>query len=339
MLPDADSIVAPHARLRRLRATPTLRSLLRENTVSVDDLIYPMFVCDGTERREEISSMPGVFRLSIDQYEKEITSLYKKGLKAVLLFGIPAHKDAVGSSAVDAEGCVQRAIRVTKRIAPEILIISDICVCEFTDHGHCGIVEDGKILNDRSLTLLQEMALSHAVAGVDMVAPSAMMDGQVAAIREALDANGFESLPIMGYSAKFSSNFYGPFREAAQSAPKSGDRKSYQMDSANSREAIEEIALDIEQGADIIMVKPALSYLDIVKEASQIFSKPIAVYNVSGEYSMIKAAAAAGYIDEKAVAMECLLSFKRAGASLIITYFAPQVIEWLEENRPKSEIS
>lgn len=325
-----EAIVAPQSRLRRLRSSAGLRSLVRETSLSIDDFIFPMFVCDGIKRREEISSMPGIFRLSLDQYEIEIAALYKKGLRAVLLFGIPAHKDAMGTSAFDEKGCVQRAIRITKEIAPEMIVISDVCVCEFTDHGHCGIVENGKVLNDQSLSLLQNMALSHAQAGADMVAPSAMMDGQVAAIRQALDKSGYESLPIMGYSAKFSSSFYGPFREAAQSAPQFGDRKSYQMDAANGREAMEEIRLDIEQGADIIMVKPALAYLDIVKQASQQFSKPVAVYNVSGEYSMIKAAAAAGYIDEKAVAMECLLAFKRAGASLIISYFAPQAIEWLK---------
>ena len=323
--------VAPHARLRRLRSTTSLRSLVRETSLSVDDLIFPMFVCDGTNRREEISSMPGIFRLSLDQYEIEIATLAKKGLRSVLLFGIPAHKDAIGSSAVDENGCVQKAIRITKRIAPEIVVISDICVCEFTDHGHCGLVENGKVLNDQSLSLLANMALSHAKAGADMVAPSAMMDGQVAAIRAALDSADHESLPIMAYSAKFSSSFYGPFREAAQSTPQFGDRKTYQMDPANGKEALEEIRLDIEQGADIIIVKPALAYLDIVKQASQMFNKPLAVYNVSGEYSMIKAAAAAGFIDEKAVALECLLAFKRAGASLIISYFTPQAIEWLKQ--------
>lgn len=323
--------IPPHARMRRMRSTPTLRSLVRENSVCASDLIYPMFVCDGLNRREEISSMPGIARLSLDQYEIEILKLAQKGLKSVLLFGIPAHKDALGSAAFDENGCVQRAIRMTKEIAPEIVVVSDVCVCEFTDHGHCGVVENAKVLNDASLSLLSNMALSHAEAGADIIAPSAMMDGQVAAIRHALDSSGYESLPIMAYSAKFSSSFYGPFREAAQSTPQFGDRKTYQMDAANGREAMEEIKLDIEQGADIVMVKPGLAYLDIVKKASELFSKPIAVYNVSGEYSMVKAAAAAGFIDEKSVAMECLLAFKRAGASLIISYFTPQALEWIEE--------
>jgi porphobilinogen synthase len=322
--------LASDARLRRLRTSNSIRTIVRENKLQAEDLIYPVFVCDGKDRREAISSMPGVERVSLDHFEKDLLRYKQIGIRSLLIFGIPAHKDAVGTSAFDNNGCVQRAIRLCKELAPEIVVISDICLCEFTDHGHCGLVEKGQVLNDPTLELLAKMALSHAKAGVDLVAPSSMMDGQVAAIRSVLDQNSFSNIPIMAYSAKFSSAFYGPFREAAQSAPQFGDRKAYQMDSGNAREALEEIRLDIEQGADIVMVKPGLAYLDILSRASQIFNKPLAVYNVSGEYSMIKAAAAAGYIDEKAVAMETLLAFKRAGAKLIISYFTPDAIKWLQ---------
>ena len=325
-----ESLFPSSARLRRLRSSKALRELVRENSLSMDDLIYPVFVCDGKGRREPISSMPGVERVSLDQYQQDLERYRKLGIKALLIFGIPNHKDATGSSALDAEGCVQSAIRMTKELTPEIVVMSDVCLCEFTDHGHCGVISCGSVSNDQTLELLAKMAVSHAKAGADLVAPSSMMDGQVAAIRQALDAEGFSHLPVMAYSAKFSSAFYGPFREAAQSAPQFGDRKAYQMDAANGKEAMEEIRTDIEQGADIVMVKPGLAYLDVLARAADNFNKPLAVYNVSGEYSMVKAAAAAGFIDEKAVALEMLLAFKRAGAKLIITYFAPQAAEWLK---------
>lgn len=318
----------PSHRLRRLRQTPAMRELLRENSLSANDFIYPLFVCDGENKREEISSMPGQYRLSLDILQDEIGTLSEKGVRSVLLFGVPDHKDSQASSALG-DNVIQKAIRVCKENAPQMVCITDICVCEFTDHGHCGFIEDGDVVNDSTLNLLSEMSVSHAQAGADMVAPSAMMDFQVRAIRAALDGEGFESLPIMAYASKFSSAFYGPFREAANSAPQFGDRKSYQMDPANGREALREIQSDAEQGADIIMVKPAMAYMDIVQQARKETNLPVAVYNVSGEYAMIKAAAERGWIDERAVTLELMLGFKRAGADLIISYSTPDVISWI----------
>ncbi len=307
-----------------------MRALVRETALTADDFIYPMFVCDGENQKVEISSMPGQHRFSLDLFEEEVGKLAESGVRSILLFGVPDHKDEKASSAFDEEGLVQKAIRISKEIAPQLVCVSDICLCEFTSHGHCGLIENGDVLNDESLELLANMAVSHARAGADLVAPSAMMDFQIEAIRNGLDSNGFREIPIMAYSAKFSSGFYGPFREAANSAPQFGDRKSYQMDPMNTREAMREIACDVEQGADIIMVKPALSYMDIVRKARDEFNLPVAVYNVSGEYAMIKAAAQNGWIDERSVALEMLGSFKRAGADIIISYYTPEVINWIK---------
>lgn len=316
-------------RLRRLRGTAALRALVRETSLRGDDLVYPMFVCEGAGKRESIESMPGQYRLSLDVFAEEVSRLAEAGLRSVLLFGVPNEKDSHGSGALQDDGLVQRAIRQAKKAAPQLFVMSDICLCEFTDHGHCGIVRDNDVVNDESLELLAEMAVSHARAGVDLVAPSAMMDGQVRAIRTALDDAGFTSTPIMAYAAKFASKFYGPFREAANSAPQFGDRKSYQMDPANAREARRELLADAEEGADIVMVKPGLAYLDVLRMARDAVDNPLAVYNVSGEYAMVKAAAERGWIDEQGVAMEILLGFKRAGADLIITYFAEDALKWI----------
>jgi porphobilinogen synthase len=312
----------PVSRLRRLRKTPALRSLVRETSFSKDDLIYPLFVVEGENVKREISSMPGQYQMSIDNILRECDELLNLGLNSILLFGIPAEKDEVGSGAYADDGIIQKAVRGIKDRFPEMLIVTDVCLCEYTSHGHCGVIENEYVQNDTTLELLAREALSHARSGADIIAPSDMMDGRVAAIREILDDNGFSEMPIMAYSAKFSSAFYGPFREAAESAPQFGDRKSYQMDPANSDEAMREIALDIQEGADIVMVKPALSYLDLIRRASDTFNTPIAAYNVSGEYSMIKAAAANGWLDGEKVMMEVLTSIKRAGAGIIITYFA-----------------
>lgn len=325
----ATQAFSPGERLRRLRKTPALRSLLQEVNFSANDFIYPMFVCDGQKVKQEISSMPGQFRMSLDVFQQQICELAEAGVRAILLFGVPNHKDEHASGAVCADGLIQKAISICKQNAPQVVCISDICVCEFTSHGHCGYIENGDVLNDQTLELLATMALSHAQAGVDMVAPSAMMDYQVAAIRQQLDLEGFKDLPIMAYSSKFSSAFYGPFREAANSAPQFGDRKSYQMNPANAREALREIQSDVAQGADIIMVKPALAYMDIIQTARRETQLPVAVYNVSGEYAMIKAAAERGWIDEKAVTLEMMLGFKRAGADLIISYSTPDLIRWI----------
>lgn len=313
----------PVNRMRRLRGNETVRRMVRETSLSIDDLIYPLFIVHGQDQKNPIASMPGIFQFSRDRLPEEIREIKRLGIPAVLLFGIPEHKDAVGSSAWEEHGVVQDGIRVIKDICPELMIITDVCMCEYTDHGHCGQLDpDGTLNNDATLELLAKEALSHVKAGCDMVAPSDMMDGRVGFIRQCLDDNGFEQIPIMSYAAKYASGFYGPFREAAGSTPGFGDRKGYQMDPANAREAIREIELDIEEGADIIMVKPALAYMDIIREVRNRFSCPVAAYNVSGEYSMIKAAAEHGWLDEERITMEVLTSIKRAGADLIITYSA-----------------
>jgi len=318
-------------RPRRLRRSKNIRDLVRETNLSAADFVKPLFVVNGENIREEISSMPDNYHLSLDQLKKEVKRLLDLGIKAIILFGLPKYKDAEGSSAWQQNGIVQKAVRRLKKEFPELLIITDLCLCQYTDHGHCGILEDGKIKNDATLSRLAKIALSHAEAGADMIAPSDMMDGRVAKIRQTLDENGFKEIGIMAYSAKYHSSFYGPFRDAAHSAPGQGDRSSYQMDAANSDEALREIELDVKEGADIIMVKPALSYLDIIQKASDNFNLPLAAYNVSGEYAMVKAAAEKGWIDEKSVALEILTSIKRAGADIIITYWADSAVQWLNE--------
>lgn len=319
----------PIQRLRRLRQRDGLRRMVRETSLAPSDFIYPMFVVEGRGRREEIASMPGQFRCSVDFLIKEAGEIFGLGIPAVILFGIPDRKDERGSSGFDPDGVVQRAIRAVKDKVPGLIVVTDVCIDEYTSHGHCGIVKDGRIVNDETLECLRAMARTHAQAGADMVAPSDMMDGRVAAIRTELDAAGFAETPIMAYAAKFASCFYAPFRDAAASSPQFGDRQSYQMDPANRREALREIALDIEEGADIVMVKPALPYLDIVAAARAFTDLPLAAYQVSGEYSMIKAAAKAGWIDESRAMMESLLAIKRAGADLILTYFAKDAVRLL----------
>jgi len=314
----------PVTRLRRLRKNAALREMFRETHLHRSDLMYPVFVVEGDGIKKEISSMPGQFQMSIDNVVRECEELQRLGLNSILLFGIPAEKDEVGSDAYDENGIIQKALRAIKKEFPEIVAITDVCLCEYTSHGHCGVIENGDVQNDATLDLLVKEALSHAQAGADVIAPSDMMDGRVSSIRSALDKNGFADIPIMAYSAKYSSAFYGPFREAAESAPQFGDRRSYQMDPPNSDEAIREIALDIQEGADIVMVKPALSYLDIIRRTKDEFNMPVAAYNVSGEYSMIKAAAANGWLDGERVMIEVLTSIKRAGADVIITYFAKE---------------
>ncbi len=321
----------PVTRMRRLRASQTVRSMVRETELTVKDLIYPLFVVYGQNKKIPVASMPGICQLSVDLVAEEARRVNQLGIPAVLLFGIPEHKDAAGSSAWQGHGEVQRAIRAIKDSCPDLMVITDVCMCEYTDHGHCGMVEDnGVVNNDATLELLAREALSHVQAGCDMVAPSDMMDGRVAAIRKCLDENSYTQVPIMAYSAKYCSSFYGPFREAAESAPRFGDRKTYQMDPANAREALREVALDIEEGADIVMVKPALPYLDVIRTVKDKFGMPTAAYNVSGEYAMVKAAALQGWIDEERVVAEVLTSIKRAGADLIITYFAPYMAELLQ---------
>lgn len=314
----------PVNRMRRLRNNEKLRAMVRENRLSVEQLIYPMFVAHGKGIKSEISSMPGNYRFSIDLLVDEVKEASELGINSVILFGIPHVKDAVGSEAYNPKGIVQEAVRKIKEEAPELIVITDVCIDEYTDHGHCGLVREGEILNDETLELLAKMALTHAEAGADMVAPSDMMDGRVGAIREKLDEFGFCNTPIMAYSAKYASAFYGPFREAADSSPKFGDRKSYQMDPANSDEALREVDLDLEEGADIIMVKPALSYLDIIYRVKSEFGVPVAAYNVSGEYSMVAAAAGNDWVDRERIVMEILLSIKRAGADMILTYHAKE---------------
>ncbi|MEO6307455.1 MAG: porphobilinogen synthase [Nitrospiraceae bacterium] len=312
----------PIQRLRRLRQHEAFRRMVRETSLAPSDFIYPLFVVEGRDRREEIASMPGQFRLSVDLLVKEASEIAALGISAIILFGIPDRKDDRGSSGFDPNGIVQRAVKAVKNQVPGLMVVTDVCIDEYTDHGHCGIVKDGRILNDETLECLRAMARTHAQAGADMVAPSDLMDGRVGAIRAELDQAGFPELPIMAYAAKFASCFYAPFRDAACSSPQFGDRQSYQMDPANRREALREIALDVEEGADIIMVKPALPYLDIIAAARAQVLLPVAAYQVSGEYSMIKAAANAGWLDESRAMMESLLSIKRAGADLILTYFA-----------------
>jgi porphobilinogen synthase len=319
----------PIQRLRRLRQHESLRRMVRETALSPADFIAPLFVVEGQGRREAIASMPGQFRLSIDLLVKEAGEIDALGIPAIILFGIPAQKDERGSAGLDPNGIVQRAIKAVKAHTPNLMVITDVCIDEYTSHGHCGIVKDGKILNDDTLDCLRVMARTHAAAGADMVAPSDMMDGRVAAIRNELDQAGFSDVPIMAYAAKFSSCFYAPFRDAAFSSPQFGDRQSYQMDPANAREALREIDLDIEEGADIVMVKPAMPYLDIIAAARSRTLLPIAAYQVSGEYSMIKAAAQAGWLDESRAIMESLLAIKRAGADLILSYFAKDAVRLL----------
>lgn len=319
----------PTHRMRRLRRNSTLRSLVRETTLDVDDFIMPLFVCEGSRIRREIAAMPGNFRLSPDLAAEECREIRDLGIPAVILFGIPEKKDATGSSAVDPNGVIQQAIRKIKVVAPDLLIITDVCLCEYTSHGHCGILRGQEVDNDRTLEVLTAMSVSHAEAGADLLAPSDMMDGRIGAIRRGLDDAGFSHLAIMAYAAKYASGFYGPFREAADSAPSFGDRSSYQMDPPNAREALREIELDLSEGADIVMVKPALAYLDVICRARERFDAPIAAYNVSGEFSMVKAAAQSGWIDEKRVALEILISIKRAGADIILTYFAKDAARWL----------
>jgi porphobilinogen synthase len=318
-------------RFRRLRRTEGLRRLVRETRLSVEDLIYPLFITHGTGVRREVPSMPGVYQLSVDQLPAEIEELRRLGIGAVLLFGIPEHKDELASGAYDEHGVVQEAVRAIKRHDPEMIVITDVCNCEYTSHGHCGVLVGGEIANDPTLELLARTAVSHAAAGADMVAPSDMMDGRVLAIRRALDEAGFIETPILSYAAKFASAFYGPFRDAAESAPAFGDRRSHQMDPANRREALREIETDLEEGADAIIVKPALAYLDVVALARERFDVPIAAYNVSGEYAMVKAAARNGWIDERRVVLEVLTGIRRAGAGMIITYHAKDVACWLRE--------
>src|SRR5208337_830997 len=321
----------PEYRARRLRKNENLRRLIRETKLSVDDLVYPLFAVPGNNFKKPISSMPGQFQLSVDNIAKEAQKAHDLGIPAVLLFGIPPKKDAMATGAFAKDGIVQQAIKRIKSEVPDILVITDVCLCEYTSHGHCGMLEKDTVLNDETLEVLAETALSQARAGADMVAPSAMMDGQIAAIREALDENAFEDIPVMAYAAKYASSFYGPFREAAQSTPQFGDRKAYQMDPANADEAIREMSLDVGEGADIIMVKPALAYLDIICRAKQEFDLPVAAYNVSGEYSMIKAASQLGWFDEEKAMLESLTAIKRAGADIIITYFAPQAAKLLNK--------
>jgi porphobilinogen synthase len=319
----------PRTRPRRLRGSTTLRRMVRETRVSVDDLIYPLFVAPGRDVKHEIASMPGNFHWSVDRLPAEMEEIAGLGIPAVLLFGLPEEKDAVGSGAYAEAGVVQQAVRAIKAAAPELLVITDLCLCEYTSHGHCGVTRDGEVLNDPTLELLARTAVSHAAAGADIVAPSDMMDGRVGAIRAALDAEGFTGTPILSYAAKYASAFYGPFREAADSAPQFGDRRGYQMDPANRREALKEVRLDLEEGADMVMVKPALAYLDVISDVRAATDVPIAAYNVSGEYAMVKAATAQGWIDERRVVLETLTGFKRAGADMILTYHALDVARWL----------
>ncbi|MFD2612554.1 porphobilinogen synthase [Paenibacillus gansuensis] len=328
----------PITRLRRLRGSQGIRSLVRETTLTVNDLIYPLFVTAGTNVKEEIPSMPGVYHLSLDLLEAEIKEVRQLGIPAILLFGVPESKDEVGSSAYQEDGIVQQAARLIKKTAPELLVVADTCLCQFTSHGHCGMVHydaecgTAEILNDESLELLVKAAVSQAKAGADIIAPSNMMDGYVAAIRSGLDEAGFTNTPIMAYSVKYASAFYGPFRDAAHSTPQFGDRKTYQMDPANGREALREAEADVTEGADMLMVKPALAYMDVIRSLKENFDLPLVAYNVSAEYSMVKAAARNGWVDEKAVVLETMIGFKRAGADIIITYFAKDIAAWLQEN-------
>jgi porphobilinogen synthase len=319
----------PTHRPRRLRRTEALRGLVRETRLSVAGFIYPMFVCPGQKIRKEVSSMPGMAQQSADQIVEECREVEALGIPGVILFGLPESKDPRGASSLAADGVIQRAIEAIRRANLKLLVITDVCLCEYTDHGHCGVIENGNVANDATLYILAQQALSHARAGADIVAPSDMMDGRVAAIRQALDENKFQDVPILAYAAKYSSGFYGPFREAAESTPQFGDRRSYQMDPANAREALKEVRLDLEEGADMVIVKPALSYLDVIHRVRETFDVPVAAYNVSGEYAMVKAAAKNGWLDEQRVATEILTSIQRAGADIILTYHAKDAARWL----------
>ncbi len=323
----------PTKRLRRLRYNPIVRDLVRETSITKDDLIYPMFVIHGKNIKNEIKSMPGVYQFSIENLVKECKELVQLGIKAIILFGIPEHKDEQGSDAYSEQGIIQRAIRAIKSEIKDLLVITDVCLCEYTSHGHCGLLNGEEILNDETVSLLAKESVSHAEAGADMIAPSDMMDGRISAIRKALDYKGFQKIPIMSYAVKYASGYYGPFRDAADSAPAFGDRRSHQMDIANGLEAIREAESDIEEGADIIMVKPAGPYLDVIKEVKNNFQMPTAAYQVSGEYSMIKAAGKLGWIDEERVMLESLISIKRAGADIILTYFAKDVAKYLDMHK------
>lgn len=321
----------PDLRMRRLRGSSPIRNLARETRLSVAEFVYPMFVTHGRGVREPIEPMPSCFQMSLDVMSEEVGEIADLGIPSVLLFGLPAEKDPLGTEGYDPEGIVQEAVRAIKKTTPEMLVITDVCMCEYTDHGHCGVIANGKVDNDQTLELLGRTAVSHAQAGADLIAPSAMMDGQVRAVRQALDADGYENTPIMGYSAKYASGFYGPFRAAAGSTPQFGDRRSYQMDCSNVRMAMREIESDIAEGADIVMVKPAMTYLDVIKEARQKYNIPLAAYNVSGEYSMIKAAAQQGWIDEQTVTTELLTAIKRAGADIILSYHAKDMARWIKD--------
>ncbi|MFL5707240.1 MAG: porphobilinogen synthase [Ktedonobacteraceae bacterium] len=321
----------PTVRMRRTRQNEKLRGLVRETHLSVDQLIYPLFIAEGITQPREIASMPGIMQWPLEHLGREAERIANLGIPAVLLFGIPIDKDETGSEAYNPQGIIQQAIRQFKASVPDLLVITDVCLCEYTSHGHCGLIRNGSVQNDESLELLSRMALSHVEAGADIVAPSDMMDGRVGAMRRSLDERGFNQAPIMAYSAKFASGFYGPFREAAGSTPQFGDRRAYQMDPANAREALREVDLDIAEGADIVMVKPAMAYMDVIRQVRDHCDLPLAAYNVSGEYSMIKAAAQNGWIDERRIVMEVLTGIRRAGADMIITYFAPEVAEWLKE--------
>jgi porphobilinogen synthase len=320
----------PTHRPRRLRRSEAIRSLVRETRLTTGGLIYPMFVCPGTKARQEVSSMPGVYQQSADQIVEECREVEGLGIPGIILFGLPETKDPRGASSLSSQGVVQRAIEAIRKANLKLLVITDVCLCEYTDHGHCGVIENGEVANDPTLTILAQQALSHVRAGADIVAPSDMMDGRVAAIREILDEHKFENTAILSYAAKYCSGFYGPFREAAQSAPQFGDRRSYQMDPANAREALKEVELDLEEGADMVMVKPALPYLDIIRQVRDAFDVPVAAYNVSGEYAMVKAAVQKGWLDEKRVVLEILTGIQRAGADIILTYHAKDVARWLK---------
>ncbi len=322
-------------RTRRLRQTVAMRDMVRENHVRVDELIYPLFVMEGENLAEPVESMPGICQYSLDRMNEELDRVKEAGIPAILIFGIPAHKDEVGSGAYDEHGIVQEAIRRIKRDYPNLIVIADVCLCEYTSHGHCGLIKDGVILNDETLPLLAKSAVSYAEAGADIVAPSDMMDKRVGAIRKALDEAGFTYTPIMAYSAKFASGYYGPFRDAAHSAPGFGDRKTYQMDPANGQEALREVEEDLAEGADLIIAKPAMAYMDIIRAIHENYNVPIVAYNVSGEYAMVKAAAANGWIDEKKIVMENMIGMKRAGAKMIITYHALDVARWIREEEQR----
>ena len=320
----------PTHRPRRLRRSEALRGLVRETRLTTAGFIYPMFVCPGTNIRQEVSSMPGVYQQSVDQIVEECREVESLGIPGIILFGLPESKDPRGAISTSPQGVVQRAIEAVRKAQLKLLVITDVCLCEYTDHGHCGVIENGDVANDATLSILAEQALSHARAGADIIAPSDMMDGRVAAIRKRLDEHKFQDIAILAYAAKYASGFYGPFREAAQSTPQFGDRRSYQMDSANAREALKEVALDFEEGADMVMVKPALAYLDIIRRVRERFDVPVGAYNVSGEFAMVKAAARNGWIDEQRVALEILTAIQRAGADIILTYHAKDAARWLK---------